>query len=121
MRNWIVLILFYSKTMSLKQIFGNNLHSYRKLRALSQEQLAEKLDISVKHLSTMETGKVFASAELIEKIANELNVSISALFYTPDEKSMDGSDFAKIDTILEEEAIKTLGIIKNRIRSINQK
>ena len=107
--------------MSLKQIFGNNLHSYRKLRALSQEQLAEKLDISVKHLSTMETGKVFASAELIEKIANELNVSISALFYTPDEKSMDGSDLAKIDMILEEEAIKTLGIIKNRIRTLNQK
>ena len=107
--------------MSLKQIFGNNLHSYRKLRKLSQEQLAEKLDISVKHLSTMETGKVFASAELIEKIANVLNVSISALFYTPDEKSMDESDFARIDTILEEEVIKTLGIIKNRIRTKDQR
>ena len=107
--------------MSLKQIFGNNLHSYRKLRGLSQEQLAEQLDISVKHLSTMETGKVFASAELIEKIANELNVSISALFYTPDEKSMDGSDLAKIDSILEEEAINTIGVIRNRIRALNQK
>ena len=107
--------------MSLKQIFGNNLHSYRKLRGFSQEQLAEQLDISVKHLSTMETGKVFASAEMIEKIAKELNVSISALFYTPDEKSMDGSDLAKIDSILEEEAINTIGVIRNRIRALNQK
>ena len=107
--------------MGLKQIFGNNLHSYRKLRGLSQEQLAEQLDISVKHLSTMETGKVFASAEMIEKIAKELNVSISALFYTPDEKSMDGSDLAKIDSILEEEAINTIGVIRNRIRALNQK
>ena len=107
--------------MGLKQIFGNNLHSYRKLRGLSQEQLAEKLDISVKHLSTMETGKVFASAELIENIAKELNVSISALFYTPDEKSFDETDLSKVDGILEEEIIKALGTIKNRIRTNNQK
>ena len=52
---------------------------------MTQEQLAEKLEISIKHLSTLETGKVFASSELIEKIAEELKVSISALFYTPDE------------------------------------
>lgn len=120
MCNWILLFFFYSKRMSLKQIFGNNLHSYRKLRGLSQEQLSERLDISVKHLSTMETGKVFASAELIEKIAQELDVSISALFYTPDEKSMDGSDLAKIDSILEEEVIKTIRVIRNRIHALNQ-
>lgn len=107
--------------MSLKQIFGNNLHSYRKLRGLSQEQLSEKLDISVKHLSTMETGKVFASAELIEKISKELNVSISALFYTPDEKSFDETDLAKINIILEEETAKALSFVKERIKKMNQK
>lgn len=106
--------------MGLKLIFGNNLHSYRKLRGLSQEQLAEKLDISIKHLSTMETGKVFASAELIEKISKELNVSISALFYTPEEKSFDESDFSKIDVILEEELENSLKTIKHRIRSFNK-
>lgn len=106
--------------MGVKQIFGNNLHSYRKLRSLSQEQLAEKLDISVKHLSTLETGKVFASAELIEKISKELNVSISALFYTPDEKSFDESDLSKIEKILEEESLKSLISIKTQIRNINK-
>lgn len=104
--------------MNLKQIFGNNLHSYRKLRSLSQEQLAEKLDISIKHLSTLETGKVFASAELIEKIADVLQVSISALFYTPDEKSFDESDLAKIEKILEVESLKSLVSIKTQIRDI---
>lgn len=107
--------------MSLKQIFGNNLHIYRKLRGLSQEQLSERLDISVKHLSTMETGKVFASAELIEKIAFELDVSISALFYTPDEKSLDGSELAKIDMIIEEEIIKSISVIRNRIHLLKQR
>mgnify|MGYP003482752903 FL=1 len=106
--------------MTLKQIFGNNIHSYRKLRGLSQEKLSEKLDISIKHLSTMETGKVFASAELIEKISRELNVSISALFYTPDEKSFDETDLSKIDTILEDEILKALRIIKDRVKTMNQ-
>lgn len=106
--------------MNIKKIFGNNLHSYRKLRNLSQEQLAEKLDISVKHLSTLETGKVFASADLMEKISTELNVSISSLFYTPEEKSFDESDIAKIDEIMEEETVKALIAVKNRIRTMSQ-
>lgn len=106
--------------MNIKKIFGNNLHSYRKLRNLSQEQLAEKLDISVKHLSTLETGKVFASADLMEKISTELNVSISSLFYTPEEKSFDESDFSKIDEIMEEEILKALITVKSRIRTMAQ-
>ena len=69
----------------------------------------------------MVTGKVFASAELIENIAKELNVSISALFYTPNEKSFDETDLSQVDSILEEEIIKSLWTIKNRIRLINQK
>ncbi len=69
----------------------------------------------------METGKVFASAELIEKIAFELDVSISALFYTPDEKSLDGSELAKIDMIIEEEIIKSISVIRNRIHLLKQR
>lgn len=104
--------------MVVKQLFGQNLHTYRKLRKLSQEQLAEKLDISVKHLSTIETGKVFASAELIEKIAKELDISISALFHTDNEKTCDESDFSKIEFILEEENLKAIMSMKKRIREM---
>lgn len=101
--------------MNIKTIFGNNIHSYRKLRKLSQEQLAEKLDISVKHLSTLETGKVFASAELIETIALVLDVSVSALFYSPEEKSFDDSDISRIEMIIEEESQKATLAMKNRL------
>lgn len=103
--------------MNLKQIFGMNVHSYRKLNKLSQEQLAEILEISVKHVSTIETGKVFASAELIEKIAKTLNVSLSALFYTPEEKSLDDSDLKKIEQIIEEETQNAIQLIKKRIHT----
>lgn len=103
--------------MNVKKTFGMNVHSYRKLKKLSQEQLAEILDISVKHVSTIETGKVFASAELIEKIAETLNVSLSALFYTPEEKSLDDSDLKKIEQIIEEETQNAIQSIKKRIHT----
>ena len=112
--------LEYPCNMGVKSIFGNNLHSYRKLKGFSQEQLAEKLNISTKHLSTLETGKVFASAELIEKLSQVLNVSISSLFYTPEEKSYDESDFCKISQILEDEFDKSLVTIKEKIKSVKK-
>ena len=91
------------------------MHEYRKNREMSQEQLAERLEISIKHLSTLETGKSFVSAELLEKITEILEVSPSALFYAPEEKSIDKSDLATIDTIIEEELQKASVAAKKRI------
>lgn len=101
--------------MNVKKIFGNSIHKYRKKKKFSQEKLAEKLEISVKHLSNIETGKVFASAELIETIVLVLEVSVSALFYSPEEKSLDDSDISKIEKILDEESAKAVQNIKNRL------
>lgn len=101
--------------MNVKEIFGTNIHTYRKQKKLSQEQLSERLEISVKHLSNMETGKVFASAELIETIALVLEVSVAALFYSPEEKSFDESDISNIENIIEEESQKAVIAIKNRL------
>lgn len=107
--------------MKIKVLFGNNLQSYRKLRNLSQEELAEKLGISVKHLSTLETGKAFASAELIENISITLNVSISALFYSPEDKFIDDSDLSHINIIIEEEMMKAAVAMKKRIYELKNK
>ena len=103
--------------MDVKSLLGNNLHTYRKLAGLSQEALAERLEISIKHLSTLETGKGFASAELLEKISAALNVSVSALFYSPEEHSLDESRLSQIDRIITEEAEKAVRAAKLRIRT----
>ena len=105
--------------MNIKKIFGQNIHENRKNKKLSQEELAEKLEISVKHLSNIETGKVFASAELIETIALVLNVSVASLFYSPEEKSFDDSDISKIENIIEEETKKSVLAIKERMHKKN--
>ena len=65
---------------TIPQLFGKNVKKFRKMRKLTQEQLAEKLCISQKHLSIIETGTQFASATLIGKISEELNVLPGDLF-----------------------------------------
>lgn len=65
---------------SIPQLFGRNVRKYRKARGLTQEQLSEKLEISQKHLSIIETGTQFASASLIGRISEVLEVSPGDLF-----------------------------------------
>ncbi len=69
-----------AETESIPQLFGRNVQKYRKEAGLTQEQLSERLKISQKHLSIVETGTQFASAGLIGKIAEELKVSPAMLF-----------------------------------------
>ena len=64
----------------IQQMFGQNVRKYRKARNFTQEQLSEKIGVSQKHLSIIETGTQFASASLIARISDELNVSPGDLF-----------------------------------------
>ncbi len=107
--------------MDVKKIFGNNLHIYRKKQGFSQEKLSEILDISTKHLSDLETGKSFVSAELLENISQVLHLSPSALFFTPDETSVDESDWSKIEAIIMQETQKMIVSTKLRISEIRNK
>ena len=68
------------EVLNIPRLFGKNVQKYRKEAGLTQEQLSERLKISQKHLSIVETGTQFASASLIGKIATELHVSPAMLF-----------------------------------------
>ena len=65
---------------SISELFGRNVKKYRKMAGLTQEQLSERLGVSQKHLSIIETGTQFASATLIGRISEELKVSPGDLF-----------------------------------------
>ena len=66
--------------MNVKSYFGENLKRYRKEKQLSQEQLSEKVDISVKHLSAIERGLTFVSAKLLEKLSESLKTPVFLFF-----------------------------------------
>ncbi len=66
--------------LELCKEFGNNIRKYRKEAGLSQEALAESIEIGTTSLSLVETGKGFVTAKTLEKIAVTLGVEVSQLF-----------------------------------------
>ena len=61
-------------------LLGQNVRKFRKRAGLTQAQLSEKLEITQKHLSVIETGAQFASAPLIARLCKELDVTPGMLF-----------------------------------------
>jgi len=99
--------------MDIKKTLGANITRYRKRSGFTQEKLSEILEINPKHLSSIESGKKFVSAELLERLSRVLKVSASSLFYSPDDQNdFDDSAFGKIDRIIDNE----VAAIKQRIR-----
>ena len=66
--------------MNIKKEFGEKIKRMRKNRNLTQEQLAEMIDISPRNLSGIEVGANFIKAETLEKILNALDTSMEDLF-----------------------------------------
>jgi transcriptional regulator with XRE-family HTH domain len=101
--------------MDIKKFFGANLKFYRKKRRLSQEELSEKLGISVVHLSKIERGLTFVSAELLDKLSLSLEISVAHLFCKTNEKIYDDI-LKKFDRITEKHLIRAMEGIKIDIR-----
>jgi transcriptional regulator with XRE-family HTH domain len=70
----------------IKALFGSRLKTYRKKANLSQEELAEKTGVTVKHLSSLERGKCFVSARLLEQLAEVLRIPPAAFFCKDNEQ-----------------------------------
>jgi transcriptional regulator with XRE-family HTH domain len=102
--------------MDIKTIFGENLKFYRKAKHLSQEQLSEKVDISVKHLSSIERGLNFISADLLEKLAVSIDIPIYYLFVNQREIIYNDDMLNTIDRIVEKQLIKAIEEIKTDVR-----
>ncbi len=66
------------------KILGHNIKKIRSSRGLTQNKLAELLNIEVKSLSLIETGKGFASAKTIEKLSSVLDIQVAELFEVND-------------------------------------
>lgn len=59
---------------------GLNIAYYRKLRGMSQEQLAEQVNISRTHMSRIETANCAVSLDVVFDIADAVNVEPYKLF-----------------------------------------
>ena len=66
--------------MNIKKELGEKIKRIRKKRGLTQEQLAEKIEISARNLSNIELGNSFPKSETLEKILMVLDISTEDLF-----------------------------------------
>ncbi|GHU54529.1 hypothetical protein FACS189442_0890 [Spirochaetia bacterium] len=64
----------------IKATLGKNIKILRARRGLSQADLAEKADMSITFLSTIERGVRFLQPDMMAKIASALGVEVSQLF-----------------------------------------
>lgn len=65
---------------NIKKRLGKRIQELRKSRNLTQEELAEMVDIGTSNISYFETGKFYPAPETLAKIANALDVNIYELF-----------------------------------------
>ena len=72
---------FYDFNPDIKKVIASNMRKYRKLRGLTQEQLALYTDLSYDFIRRIETsfGKSGFSVETMYKIATVLEVSMDEL------------------------------------------
>lgn len=63
-----------------KVLLGERIRELRKARGLTQEQLAELVEVEQKHVSRLELGKSYPTIERLEKIAEALNVPLKDFF-----------------------------------------
>ena len=101
---------------------GNNVRNERKLQNLTQEQLAEKADISTVFLSQIENARKVPSLETVYAIASALGLTMENIFSEKMELSKDSGTQIKIllknKTAKEKEfLLATLKHISNRIEN----
>jgi transcriptional regulator with XRE-family HTH domain len=64
----------------LRQVLASNIRQHRKKLGLSQGGLAERADTATNYIGMIETGKKFPSLDMIEKLAEALQIDTLELF-----------------------------------------
>ena len=101
--------------MDIKKLFGANLRKYRKERSLSQEELAEKAGVSVKHIGALESGSSFVSAELLQTFCSVLGVQPHSFFMQEGAFDFGSVPFSQIEQIIRGRMNQSASIICNDV------
>ena len=78
--------------MNTRELLGLKIKEYRKNKKLTQEKLAEILELDVGYISKLEVGRNFPTIGTLEKIAKVLEVDLYTLFQFSESED---SDFEK--------------------------
>lgn len=69
-----------SPRMKLRGLLARNLRRLRQAQGLSQEELADRAQITANYVSSLEREEYAASVDVLERLADALGVEPAALF-----------------------------------------
>ena len=72
--------------MDIKIKVGQRIKELRKIILLSQESLANKADVDRTYVTDVENGRRNVSVEILERLINALDVTVSEFFNSKDFK-----------------------------------
>lgn len=101
-----------------KGLLGARIKEIRKGKGLSQEQLSEKIDIDVKHLSRIEVGANFPSLGTLVKLSEALSVELKDFFELTHLTDNPKELRATISSLLKEAQEDQLKVIVKVLRAI---
>ena len=87
---------------------GDYIRQYRKLNKLTQEEMAEKADVSVDTIHRIENGKHKISLDMLFAVAEVLNVPVEMICQT------------SFENIREQEGLKKMRFLYSRLTKSNQ-
>ena len=97
-------------------IIGQQIRKIRKAHGFSQEDLAEKVNISTTHMSHIETGNTKLSLPVLVDIAHALEVRVDDLLYEkPNSYANAASE--EIATVLESCTARQAKVIAEVVRA----
>ena len=89
---------------------GSKVKSLRKLNNLTQEQLAESINVSWRTISNLETGRVIPKLDLIYGLAKHFDITIDELLDTRITKNKSVTRIRK-----ENQVIQTICLLDDRL------
>ena len=89
---------------NIKRLLGSNIRNYRINLGISQEKLAETVNMATNYLGLIENGKKFPSADMVERIAVALGKDSTDLFViTPIQHDWKKIILSKLDKVINDE------------------
>jgi transcriptional regulator with XRE-family HTH domain len=101
--------------LTVKELFITNLKAYRKLRGISQMQLAELCGSSTGYIGEIESGKRFPSIKMIERIAIAFEIESWHLFKNEPVNLSGFTDSIKLAPTQKNEIIKMTNAALSKI------
>ncbi len=95
---------------TIQNIVGANIRYYRRLNNLTQEELAERVDVSSPYIGYLERGQKSPSLELLIRLAAALNIEPALLLSPFDEED---SQLKQLILLLSNKPKKDICFIKD--------